>query len=846
MFDLKKAAIYQALKWEKWPAFRFGRFLSRLFLILFLIVFLLFFYGFVLSNFPGEISRKLLGFSMIFLVCSLLVRLEKSFFDLKLKKPKLKATLAEAALNPEKYNLAEFLEFEAAKAVFQALKFRSGREVGSTHILFFLLRDNPKIRFIFSRLLLDFKEVFRLLGDAIKNSSFLEYPAAKTSESLEEIIRQVLERADKRNHSRITLADILSVLTEKDFFFKRILTAADLKPEDVGRVSDWLEDTEREIEKRKRFWERENLAKKGTLAKEWTAGYTITLDKYSVDLTERLKKKDFEIFGHQKELELAERILAQTKINNVLIIGRPGTGKRSIVYGLIRKSLLGQSLPAINYKRVVELNMEALLAQIEDAEKVEFVLDRIFQEATRAGNVILLIDEFHNYVGRPGQPGLIDISAIIAPYLRFSQFQLIAITTYEGLHQYIEKDSSFLDFFKKVEVSEIPTEETLKLLERLTYFYENRYKIFISYPALRQIIDLSRRYFPSAAFPEKALDVLDAVAVYAARSIKDRIVRPKDVAKIISEKSEIPVGEIGKKEKAVLLNLESLIHQRVVNQEEAVKDVAAALRRARAEVSFGKRPMGTFLFLGPTGVGKTETAKALAECYFGSEEKIIRLDMSEFQAIKDIQRLIGSQDRGGILTDKVRENPFSLVLLDEIEKAHPDILNLFLQVLDEGYLTDGRGRKVSFQNTIIIATGNAGYKVILEALKSGTEWLKVKEKLLNELFEKRIFRPEFVNRFDAFVVFKPLSRKNLLDIADLIMSRLKKNFEKKGIEFVISPGLKKKIVELSYNPVFGAREMKRVVQNKVENVLAGALLTGELKKGERVEIEPKDFSLIIK
>ena len=279
----------------------------------------------------------------------------------------------------------------------------------------------------------------------------------------------------------------------------------------------------------------------------------------------------------------------------------------------------------------------------------------------------------------------------------------------------------------------------------------------------------------------------------------------KHVAKIVTEKTQIPVGEIEVKEKEILLNLENLIHQEIINQEEAVKEISSALRRARAKFRFRKGPMGCFLFLGPTGVGKTETSKAMTEIYFGSENRMIRLDMSEFQAISDIPRLIGALGQEGLLTTRVRENPFSLILLDEVEKAHPNILNLFLQVLDEGHLTDGQGRKVDFKNSIIIATSNAGYQIILEAIKQKRNGQGLKEKLLDYLFDQAIFRPEFINRFDAVVVFSPLTKENSLDIAELLLQKLKKNLTEKEIDFIITQPLKEKIVELGFSPVFGAQ-----------------------------------------
>jgi ATP-dependent Clp protease ATP-binding subunit ClpC len=419
------------------------------------------------------------------------------------------------------------------------------------------------------------------------------------------------------------------------------------------------------------------------------------------------------------------------------------------------------------------------------------------------------------------------------------------VTTYDGFHRNIEKNSSIASLFEKVEVGSISAKDTLMIMTSLIPAIEQRNKIFVSYLAIRDIVSLTDRYFSSLPFPEKALDILDEVVIYVSNLKEEKIVLPKHVSKIIAQKAEVPVGEMDKKERDILLNLEVLIHQRIVNQEEAVKNVATALRRARADITVRKGPMGAFLFLGPTGVGKTETSKALAEFYFGSEKKMIRLDMSEFQEIRDIPRLIGSREELGLLTNPVKETPFSIVLLDEFEKAHPNILNLFLQIFDEGYITDGLGKKIDFKNTILIATSNAGYQIILEALKDQRDWQEVKAVLLDNLFKEGVFRPELINRFDAAVVFKPLSKDNLLDIAGLLLNKLSKNLQEKGIEFVITEELKEKVAELGYNPMFGAREMRRVIQEKVENSVASAILSGELARGSRIEINPVDFKLIV-
>ncbi|PIR72212.1 MAG: hypothetical protein COU41_00675 [Candidatus Nealsonbacteria bacterium CG10_big_fil_rev_8_21_14_0_10_36_228] len=831
-FNLKEAAIFQAVKWH--PVFRFARVLKKLFLILFIFTFFAFLFGFLTESFSQNLNSNLFSLSIIFLVFGLGCWIKETFLNSKLKKPKLKIKLGEALLEPEKYNLAEFLSFEVAKAIWKSKN-------NSTWLFYNLLAENPHLNFIFSRALLSLKEIKKVLKDYSPPTTVPAFGWAP----LEAVIFESLKTAQKKGNLRVEVEDMMGALAKHDLIFKKILINSNLKVEDIENLTWWLEDLEEKIAESKKFWEWKNLIKRGTLAKEWTAGYTITLDRYSIDISEIVKRRGFpEIIGHQKEIEAMERILSRREINNVLIIGDPGSGRKSMIEALAIKSVLGESLPEVNFKRVLQLDLPSLLAQTESHEEVESILDTIFRETISAGNIILVIDEFHNFIGGVTRPGVIDISGVISSYLPLPQFQIVALTTFEGLHKQIEQNPSVLSLFEKVVVSEILERETLMLLENLALILEYKYKKFISYPALRNIINYCSKYLPAKPFPEKAMDLLDEVMVYLAQT-KDNVLLSKHVAKIVTEKTQIPVGEIEIRERKILLNLEALIHQRIINQEEAVKEVSAALRRARAEVTIRNGPIGCFLFLGPTGVGKTETSKALTEIYFGSEKRMIRLDMSEFQAIADIPRLIGSPGEEGFLTTEVRERPFSSILLDEIEKAHPNILNLFLQVLDEGYLTDGLGRKVNFKNSIIIATSNAGYQIILEAIKQEAEWSGVKERLLNYLFEKGIFRPEFINRFDAVIVFKPLTKENLLDIVELLLQKIKKNLAEKDIEFLVTQPLKEKIVELGYSQIFGAREMQRVIQDKVENILAQALLSGELKRGYRVEIDPEEFKLKI-
>jgi ATP-dependent Clp protease ATP-binding subunit ClpC len=643
-------------------------------------------------------------------------------------------------------------------------------------------------------------------------------------------------------------------LAKNNDFLKKVLIDFDLKEKDIEDLTLWLDNAEDRVAKIQKSWSSENLSRAGSIGKDWASGYTLTLDQYSIDWRKEAEKWVYkETVGHKNEIKQLEMVLARSSMSNALIVGEVGTGRKSIVEALAQKCYMQNTLPELNNKRVVELDMVALLTRIQDPEKLEFVIDQIFQEVILAGNVILVIDDFHNFVGQDSKKaGAFDVSGILGKYLPLPNFQFIAIASFDGLHRNIEKNSSLLEYFRKIEVSEITETETIIILQNLALELELKYKILVLYPAIREIVNLTARYFPSTPFPKKAIDILDEVVVYVSTlknlstGRQESVVLPSHIAKIVSDKAQIPIGKMDFKEKEVLLNLENLIHERLVNQEEAVREISIAMRRARAEISSKKRPMGTFLFLGPTGVGKTETAKALAQIYFTSEDKMIRIDMSEFQAIADIPRLIGAispVEMQGLLTTPVREAPFSLVLLDEIEKAHPNILNLFLQVLDEGHITDGQGRKVVFTNTIIICTSNAGALEIFKQVEAKEKLNK--DKVIDSLFEKNIFRPEFINRFDATVIFHPLTKDNLLKIAQLTLKSLQKNLKEKEIDFEITEPLKAKIVEMSYKPEFGAREMRRVVQDNVENNIAEALLSDKLPKGSKFEIDPETFKVII-
>jgi len=838
-FDLQKTAIYRAVRFQKNPVFM----LVKIFKVIFLLIALYCGAISALNGFSvGFIGKEniSLGFALIFISLAGAMFIIEAFFLSKVKKPKV------PALN-ELSNIAEFLDFRTAKALAQSISYVKKRNIfplGPTAFLYFLLYQNSDLSFILSRLLLNIDEIKKQMQEYFSPKYFQDNLSQGIySESFKEAVLDSLKIAKSKKHQRIEIGDMLLALIKQEPIMAGFLLDADLRPNDVENMILWWEASEEKKNKTKRFWEYDNLAKQASMGSGWASGYTLTLDKYSKEWHSLISGMSLkEIIGYKEETEQAERVLSSPNINNLLLVGEPGVGLNNVIKAVAVKSSQGLSSPQINYKRIVELNLPQMLAQLKTIEDVEESLERIFKEVKKAGNVILIIKEFHNFVLRESSPGAIDITGLIASYLQLPEFPVIATTSYRGLHKRIEENPSILNLFSKVEVIEPTISQTLRILQNEAPQMERKYNKFISYPALEQAVDLSGKYIADQPFPKKAKEVLEEAMVYLS-TIGDKWLLPEHIHKVIAQKTEVPVGRIEEKEKQILLQLETLIHKRIINQEEAVKEVSTALRRARARLQERKGSIGGFLFLGPTGVGKTETSKALSEIYFGSEEKMIRLDMSEFQSQEDIPRLVGSPGKEGLLTTPVRENPFSLVLLDEIEKAHPNILNLFLQVLDEGFMTDGLGRKVSFSNTIIIATSNAGYKIILQALENDLSFDKVKQEMLDYFFDKGLFRPEFINRFDAVVIFKPLSKQNLLDISHLMLLKLERGLARKNIDFVITNELKSRIVEIGYDITFGARNLKRAIQDKVENPIAEALLRDEIKKGDTITLTPQQFKI---
>ena len=852
-FDISKTASFRSFKLWSFPLFKYASVLSQFCFGLFIFSLLLpvfFFLQFIDVANPLALPAILLCMSLWFWELGLFTRL-------KIQQPGKGQMLSKDSVDVENDNIAEVLSLQSSGMVEKAIKESKKRKllgVSSELLFYFLLRKSRDCQLLMFRLGLDAKKLEQELKNYLEKQKKQQQFSVSLSESFQKTIKEAARVAMQRQSAAIGEKELLVALAKHDEFFKKVLVEHDLKEKDIENITLWLDNRSKKIAQSKKFWAKENLATMGSLGRDFASGFTITLDRFCIDWRKIVSRDIFsEIIGHEKEIDEVEIILAKSRLANVLIVGEVGVGRKSIVQALAKRCFLATGLSELAGKRVVELNMVQVLSQIQDVEKLEATLDQIFSEVLAAGNVILVIDEIENFVEQNTQKlGGADISAILAKYLAIPQFHFIGIASLDGLHRKLERNTSFLEYFTRIEVSEISELETIVILQNLALSLEKKYSILITYPAIREIINLTGRYFPSTPFPKKAIDVLEEAAIYVS-NIKDmalarhyiKAVNPSHIAKIISDKTKIPMGKMEFKEKSVLLNLENLIHQRIIGQDDAVNEISIAMRRARSGLSSKKRPMGVFLFLGPTGVGKTETAKALAEIYFGGEDKMARLDMSEFQETSDIWRLIGRispVEEQGLLTTPVRENPFSLVLLDEIEKAHPNILNLFLQVFDEGHITDGQGRKVIFTNTIIICTSNAGAQMVFKEVQAGNK--VEKNKLFSFLFEKAIFKPEFINRFDAAVFFNSLTRDDLLQIAQLNLAGLQKNLKEQDIDFVITEALKAKIVEMSYKPEFGAREMRRVIQNNVENVVAQALLSDKIIKGDRIEMNAENFEIM--
>ena len=643
---------------------------------------------------------------------------------------------------------------------------------------------------------------------------------------------------------------------------------------------------------------------------------TPTLDAYSRDLTALAREGKLDpVIGRQTEMQRVVQILSRRTKNNPCLIGEPGVGKTAVVEGLAQLIASGEVPETIADKRVVTLDLSGMVAGSKYRGEFEERIKKVISEVTQDGGVLLFIDEIHTIIGAGGAEGALDASNILKPSLARGELQLIGATTIEEYRKYIEKDAALERRFQPVTVDEPTEKEAVEILKGLRNRYEDHHKVTITDEALEAAVKLSARYINDRYLPDKAIDLIDEAASKVrlsgfkepseikdleeeiaalekqkenairteayekagdikkkqekkrekiekirAKWQKERSSKPMVVADVVAEWTKIPVRKLEEEESERLKKLESILHQRVVGQEEAVASVAKAIRRGRVGLKDPKRPIGSFLFLGPTGVGKTELSKALAESMFGTENALIRVDMSEYMEKHSVSKMIGSPpgyvgyEEGGQLSEKVRRNPYSVILFDEVEKAHPDVFNILLQVLDDGHITDAQGRKIDFKNTIIIMTSNAGAENIISPKRLGfasssdekENYNFMKGRVMDEV--KRLFKPEFLNRIDDIIVFHQLTKEHMKEIVSIMLqSIIARAKEQMAITLDVTPEAKELLVEKGYDEKYGARPLRRTIQNLLEDKLAEAVLEGTVKVGDEVEVKPDgeglDFSL---
>lgn len=694
--------------------------------------------------------------------------------------------------------------------------------------------------------------VFGRLGVSLKGLR------EKIIKQLEEIPRDLAERAEPilgekifnvlfdayseayaARRDQVDIAELLLISAQAEEIIQEILYDFEVDMNKLKNVVEWLRISEYLRKKWKQSRALARLRPGGTMSRAMTAMATPFLDQFSRDLTLAAKFAYLApCIDREKETEEIFRIIEGGR-QSVILVGNPGVGKNTIIEGIAER-MLEEDVPKIlQDKRLISLNVSQLVAGASAADAQERLL-MICNEIARAGNIVLHIPNIEGMSGiTSGGEESVDLSRVLADELARGYFFVLASGTPMNYSQYIE-NSPLGNVLQKVVVEEPEINEAIQILEAKAGGIEYQNQVVFSYGALEKTVTLSDRYLHERYLPEKAIEILREVAhAVRTKSGDGAIVRGEDAAEVIAQKTKIPVTAVTEGETEKLLRLEEVMHHRVIGQDEAVKMVASALRRARAELREGKRPIANFLFLGPTGVGKTETAKTVAEVYFGNEENMIRLDMSEYQDQASIYRLIGAPTGGsqGYLTEAVRKNPFTLLLLDEIEKAHPDILNIFLQVMDDGRLTDNQGRTIDFASVILIATSNAGSPAIQDGIRQGLGIDVIKDRLINTEL-KPYFRPEFLNRFDGIVVYKPLTETEIQTIAGLMLDKISKQLENKhGISFEATPEAVAELAKAGFDPVFGARPLRRVIQEKVEDGLTNLLLGKQVGRRDKVILE---------
>ncbi len=639
-----------------------------------------------------------------------------------------------------------------------------------------------------------------------------------------------------------TLRDLVDVIVEKDADFYQFIFELGVRKRELIGPAEWVERTIKKKKQKERFWGRVSLGQSKSFGAEFAYGSAFILGKYGRDLSEEAISggSSFRFVYGNEQIKQLEIVLSRAKEANAILVGEEGTGKMDIILDFARDITNGYSNPALAHRRVMAFDAKSFVAGMRDKQTLETSLIKLMNDTVKAGNIILVIEDLPGFI----QSCLsldVDAMNIIDPYLTGSSLQVIATADNARFHQFIEPNNAVMQRFEKVMLTEPAEESLIRILEEVAESTERKNPVYFTYPAIVEIIKGAEHYFSDGVMPDKAIDLLvELVPTMLQKG--GHLIKKLDVLSFIREKTNIPVGNISEEERERLMNLDALMKQQVVGQSAAVEIVANAMRRARAGVRSMERPIGNFIFLGPTGVGKTETAKALATVYFGNAEAMGRLDMTEYQGDDGLARMIGAMDgTPGALPVMLKEQPYGVVLLDEFEKTNTKVLDVFMQIFDEGIFHDAQGRKVNARNTIFIATSNAGAALIREAIKAGKDLETVKKDIIDQIIAQGKIKPELFNRFDGIVLFHPLTLAEYRIIAELMLKKLQKRLREKSINLVINDVVISALLAHGVDPDMGARPMTRAVQDVVEQRVAEKIISGKVLPGANLEFTIEDF-----
>ncbi len=638
----------------------------------------------------------------------------------------------------------------------------------------------------------------------------------------------------------LTLQDVGEYVYANDETFREFLFKQGITEELFKGANEWISRVMLNEKYTTRWWSRDNLGKFRGVGRELSYGIAAELTRYARDIQRTSLSFSFGDAGYANEIiKKVETILTRTKAANVLMVGEPGVGKMDMLIELGMRMREGHSVSSLTAKRLVVFDVDAFIATHNSKEAFEYEFLRLMTQVERAGNIIIVIENLASFLASVSVLG-VNAGELLGRFLTSSEVQIVATVDPSNYHQSLESNGQLLQFFETVTVETPDLASVIRVLEEIVPRHEYRHKITFTYPALVRVAECADQYIINDVMPNKAVNFLSEVASRAEQQ-EIGLVDGSFVNECIKNKTGIPTGAIIGEERELLMNLETALHKRVVGQHTAIDAIASAIRRARAGIQNTNRPVSSFLFIGPTGVGKTETAKALAYTMFGSEERMIRFDMTEFSDASSLSRLIGTTKDAGELSSALREHPYGVLLLDELEKASEEVHDLFLQILDEGRFTDARGMLTNARNIIIIATSNAGSDMIWNRTQDVVSSHDAKEDIINSIIERHIFKPEFINRFDAVVLFDSLNEGEQQEIAQLMLRELQMRIRNRGYELVVNDVLLDVLIKEGYDPQFGARPMRRAIQDTIESKVARKIIAGSLRRGDKIEFESSDF-----